>query len=323
MRVFVAGASGAVGRRLVPQLIERGHEVVATARRREKLDGVRALGAEAVAMDGLDAASVGEAVARAEPEVVIHQMTALSGMSSLRRFDEEFARTNELRTRGLDHLLAASRAVGVRRLVAQSYTGWPNERSGGPVKTESDPLDPDPPARQRRSIEAVAYLERAVTGSPPIDGVALRYGSLYGPGTSVSNEYADLIRARKLPVVGNGAGVWSFVHVDDAAAAAVVAAEGGPAGVYNIVDDEPAPVAEWLPYLARRLGARPPRHVPAWIARFAVGDVGVSMMTRVRGAANAKAKAELGWEPAWRTWRDGFVSGLGNGAGRTAAERGA
>jgi nucleoside-diphosphate-sugar epimerase len=187
------------------------------------------------------------------------------------------------------------------------------------VKTERDPLDPDPPKHQRRSIEAIAYLERAVTSAAPIQGIALRYGSLYGPGTSMSGEYASLIRARKLPVVGGGTGIWSFVHVDDAAAAAVVAAEGGPAGVYNIVDDEPARVSEWLPYLAECLGARPPRHVPAWIARFAIGDVGVSMMTRVRGASNAKAKAELGWEPAWRTWRDGFVSGRDDLSMRTAA----
>jgi 2-alkyl-3-oxoalkanoate reductase len=319
MRVFVAGASGVVGRRLVPQLVDRGHDVVATARTPSKLDTLRALGAEAVVMDGLDAASVGEAVATAEPEAVIHQMSALAGMSDLRRFDEEFALTNELRTRGLDHLLTASEAVGVRRFVAQSYTGWPNERVGGPVKTESDPLDPDPPAQQRRSIEAVGYLERAVTSAGPIEGVALRYGSLYGPGTSMANEYADLVRARKLPLVGDGAGIWSFIHVDDAAMAAVVAAEGGAPGVYNIVDDDPAPVAEWLPYLAECLGARPPRHVPAWIARFAIGEVGVSMMTQVRGASNARARRDLGWEPAWRSWREGFVSGLDDIPVRTAA----
>ena len=319
MRVFVAGASGVVGRRLVPQLVDRGHDVVATARTPEKLDTLRALGAEAVVMDGLDAASVGEAVARAEPEVVIHQMSALAGMSDLRRFDEEFALTNELRTRGLDHLLTASEAVGVRRFVAQSYTGWPNERVGGPVKIESDPLDPDPPAQQRRSIEAIGYLERAVTSAAPIEGVALRYGSLYGPGTSMANEYADLIRARKLPLVGDGAGVWSFTHADDAAAAAVVATEGRAPGVYNIVDDEPAPVSVWLPYLAECLGARPPRHVPAWIARFAIGEVGVSMMTQIRGASNAKARRELGWEPMWSSWRVGFISGLDDIPARTAA----
>jgi len=318
MRVFVAGASGVVGRRLVPLLADRGHHVVATTRRPEMVEALRALGADAVVMDGLDAASVGEAVARAEPEVVIHQMTSLAGVDDLRRFDEEFALTNELRTRGLDHLLTASEAVGVHRFVAQSYTGWPNERVGGPVKTESDPLDPDPPAQQRRSVEAIDYLERVVTAGP-IEGVVLRYGSLYGPGTSMANEYADLIRARKLPLVGDGAGVWSFIHADDAAAAAVVAAEGGAPGVYNIVDDEPAPVSVWLPYLADRLGARPPRHVPAWIARFAIGEVGVSMMTQIRGASNAKARRELGWEPAWRSWREGFVSGLDDIPVRTAA----
>ena len=318
MRVFVAGASGVVGRRLVPLLADRGHHVVATTRRPEMVEALRALGADAVVMDGLDAASVGEAVARAEPEVVIHQMTSLAGVEDLRRFDEEFALTNELRTRGLDHLLTASEAVGVRRFVAQSYTGWPNERVGGPVKTESDPLDPDPPAQQRRSVEAIDYLERVVTAGP-IEGVVLRYGSLYGPGTSMANEYADLIRARKLPLVGDGAGVWSFIHADDAAKAAVVAAEGGAPGVYNIVDDEPAPVSVWLPYLAECLGARPPRHVPAWIARFAIGEVGVSMMTQIRGASNAKARRELGWEPAWRSWREGFVSGLDDIPVRTAA----
>ena len=318
MRVFVAGASGVVGRRLAPLLADRGHHVVATTRRPEMVEALRALGADAVVMDGLDAASVGEAVARAEPEVVIHQMTSLAGVEDLRRFDEEFALTNELRTRGLDHLLTASEAVGVHRFVAQSYTGWPNERVGGPVKTESDPLDPDPPAQQRRSVEAIDYLERVVTAGP-IEGVVLRYGSLYGPGTSMANEYADLIRARKLPLVGDGAGVWSFIHADDAAAAAVVAAEGGAPGVYNIVDDEPAPVSVWLPYLADCLGARPPRHVPAWIARFAIGEVGVSMMTQIRGASNAKARRELGWEPAWRSWREGFVSGLDDIPVRTAA----
>jgi len=318
MRVFVAGASGVVGRRLVPLLADRGYHVVATTRRPEMVEALRALGADAVVMDGLDAASVGEAVARAEPEVVIHQMTSLAGVEDLRRFDEEFALTNELRTRGLDHLLTASEAVGVHRFVAQSYTGWPNERVGGPVKTESDPLDPDPPAQQRRSVEAIDYLERVVTAGP-IEGVVLRYGSLYGPGTSMANEYADLIRARKLPLVGDGAGVWSFIHADDAAKAAVVAAEGGAPGVYNIVDDEPAPVSVWLPYLAECLGARPPRHVPAWIARFAIGEVGVSMMTQIRGASNAKARRELGWEPAWRSWREGFVSGLDDIPVRTAA----
>jgi len=312
MRVFVAGASGVIGRRLVPQLIERGHEVVATTRRAEKHKSLSALGATVARMDGLDAASVGEAVARAEPDVIVHQMTALTGVSDLRRFDEEFATTNELRTRGTDYLLAAADAVGVRRFVAQSYTGWPNERVGGAVKTERDPLDSDPPRHQRRSIEAIGYLERTVTTSSP-EGLVVRYGSLYGPGTSMANEYAELIRTRKLPVVGSGTGVWSFIHADDAAAATVRAVETGDAGLYNIVDDDPAAVATWLPYLAAVLGAKPPHRVPVWLARFAVGEVGVSVMTRVRGSSNAKARRELGWEPRWSSWRSGFKHGLFDG----------
>jgi nucleoside-diphosphate-sugar epimerase len=319
MRVFVAGASGVIGRRLLPRLVERGHEVVATTRSPEKGDRLRALGAAPLVMDGLDAASVGEAVARAEPDVVVHQMTALSGVGDLRHFDAEFALTNELRTRGTDHLLAAAEAVGVRRFVAQSYAGWPNERVGGPLKSESDPLDSSPPASQRGSIEAIRYLEQAVVTAAPIEGLVLRYGSFYGPGTSMANEYAQLIRARKLPLVGDGGGIWSFVHIDDAAAATVLAVEHGDPGLYNIVDDEPAPVAEWLPYLAECLGARPPRRVPVWLARFAIGETGISMMTQVRGSSNTKARRQLGWKPAWPTWRDGFRHGLVDEPLRSAA----
>ncbi len=309
MRVFVAGAGGAVGRRLVPQLVANGHEVVATTRNRERLDGLRALGARAVVMDGLDAASVGEAVARAEPEVVMHEMSALRGFVDLRHFDDGFAITNELRTRGTDHLLAAAEAVGARRFVAQSFTGWPNVRSGSAVKSEADDLDPSPPAAQRRSLEAIRYLERAVV-TAPFEGLVLRYGSLYGPGTSMEDEYPGLIRKRKLPVVGDGAGVWSFVHVDDAAAATVLALNHGRPGVYNVVDDDPAAAAEWIPYLADCLGARLPRRVPVWVARLAVGEVGVSMMTRIRGSSNEKARRELDWEPCRPSWRQGFREGL-------------
>jgi nucleoside-diphosphate-sugar epimerase len=303
MRVFVAGAGGAVGRRLVPQLIARGHDVVATATSQAKTEALRALGAETVVMDGLDAGSVGEAVARSEPEAVVHEMTALAGSLDLRRFDEGFALTNELRTKGTDHLLAASDAIGVPRFVAQSFAGWPNARSGGLVKSEADELDPSPPRAQRESLAAIRYLERSVVDD---GGVVLRYGSLYGPGTSLADEYPALIRRRKLPVVGGGSGVWSFVHVDDAASATVAAVEYGAPGIYNIVDDEPAPVREWLPYLAECLGAPPPRRVPAWLARFAVGEVGVSLMTQVRGSSNAKARRELGWEPRFPSWRQGF-----------------
>jgi nucleoside-diphosphate-sugar epimerase len=305
MRVFVAGAGGAIGRRLVPQLVATGHEVVATTQRQEKVQELCALGARGVAMDGLDAGSVGEAVARAEPEAVIHQMTALPLSPDLRHFDREFARTNQLRTQGTDHLLAAADAVGVRRFVAQSFTGWPNQRSGGPVKTEDDPLEPDPPG-QRESLEAIRYLEHSVLKPAPIEGIVLRYGSFYGPGTGFDEEFPAQIRKRKLPLVGDGGAVWSFVHIDDAAAATVIALERGATGIYNVVDDDPAPVAEWLPYLAASLGAPPPRRVPAWLARFAIGEAGVSLMTKIRGSSNAKARRELGWEPRWHSWREGF-----------------
>jgi nucleoside-diphosphate-sugar epimerase len=307
MRVFVAGASGAVGRRLLPQLIERGHEVVATTRTSAKLDELRALGAEPTVMDGLDAGSVGEAVARAEPEVIVHQMSALAGMTELKHFDRGFAVTNELRTRGTDNLLAAANAVGVRRFVAQSFTGWPNIRDGGPVKTEDDPLDPNPPAEQAETLRGIRYLEETLRDAR-LEGIALRYGSLYGPGASES--IVELVRKRKLPLVGAATGVWSWVHLDDAAAATVAAVEGGPPGVYDIVDDNPAPVSEWLPYLAEAVGAKPPRRVPVWLAQLAIGEVGVSMMTRIRGSSNAKAKRQLGWELRWPSWRSGFKDGL-------------
>jgi len=307
MRVFVAGAGGAMGRQLVPQLVAEGHDVVGTTRSPDKLESLRALGAEAVVMDGLDAGSVGEAVARAEPEVVIHQMTALADIDDLKHFDETFAVTNDLRTRGTDHLLAAAEAVGVRRFVAQSFTGWPNARTGGGPATEDEPLDADPPAAQAKSLAAILRLEESVVGAP-LDGIALRYGAFYGPGAS--DELVEYVRRRKLPVVGSGAGVWSWIHIADAAAATVAAAERGGRGVFNVVDDDPAPVAEWLPYLAECVGAPPPRHAPVWLARLAVGDVGVSMMTRMRGSSNAKAKRKLGWTPTRPSWREGFREAL-------------
>jgi nucleoside-diphosphate-sugar epimerase len=307
MRVFVAGAGGAIGRGLVPQLVAHGHEVFASTRSTEKLDRVRALGAEALVMDGLDAGSVGEAVASVEPEVIVHQMTALAGMDDLKHFDDGFAVTNELRTRGTKHLLAAADAVGVRRFVGQSYTGWPNARDGGPVKTEEDPLDPDPPEAQTRTLAAILESERLVEAAAH-EGVMLRYGSFYGPGAS--DPLVELIGARKLPLVGAGSGVWSWIHIDDAASATVTAVEARAEGVFNVVDDEPAPVSEWLPYLAECVGAKPPRRVPVWLARRAVGDVGISLMTQVRGSSNSKIKRELGWEPRWQSWRDGFREAL-------------
>jgi 2-alkyl-3-oxoalkanoate reductase len=307
MRVLVAGATGVVGRQLVPQLVAAGHRVTGTTRSAAKADTIHAAGAEAAVVDGLDAVGVGEVVAKAEPEVVIHQMTALSGDFDLRHFGRTFATTNELRTTGLDNLLAAAQASGARRIIAQSFAGFPSIRSGGPVKTEDDPYDPNPPEAMRSTLEAIKYLERTVIASP-LEGIVLRYGPLYGPGSS--DVMVDILKRRQLPVIGNGGGVWSFVHVQDAASAAVAALDRGAPGIYNVVDDEPAPVSVWLPVLARSVGAKPPLRVPAWLGRLVAGEAAVSMMTQVRGASNAKAKRELGWTPAWPTWRDGFARGL-------------
>ncbi|WP_037062787.1 NAD-dependent epimerase/dehydratase family protein [Pseudonocardia acaciae] len=307
MHVFVAGATGAVGRRLVPRLLARGHRVTATTRSAAKAGELRALGADAVVLDGLDAAAVGQAVAGARPDAIVHQMTALAGQPNLRRFDDWFATTNELRTQGTQHLLAAAQATGVERFVAQSYTGWTNARTGGPVKTEDDPLDAEPAAAQRKTMAAVRFLERTVRDAP-LDGIVLRYGNFYGPGASESQ--VELVRARKLPIIGSGAGVWSWIHLDDAAEATIAALERGTAGVYQIVDDEPAPVAQWLPYLAEVLGAKPPMRVPVWLGRLAAGEVAVRWMTESRGASNEKAKNALDWRPGFASWRDGFRNGL-------------
>ena len=319
MKVFVAGAAGAIGRRLVPQLVAAGHQVVATTRTAEKLDTLRAMGATAVEMDGMKATAVREAVGHAEPEVIIHQMTALAGMGNPRRFDTEFAATNRLRTTGTDHLLAAATTTGVRRFIAQSYTGWPNGRSGTGLRTERDPLDPHPPAAQRETLSAINYLERVVPAATGMKGIVLRYGSFYGAGAS--DEFVDLVRHRKLPLVGSGAGVWSFIHIDDAAAATVAALQHGHAGVYNVVDDEPAPVSEWLPVLAAAVGAKPPVRIPTWLARLVAGEVIVSMMTQIRGSANTAAKRDLQWEPRWRSWRDGFRHGLSEGGWQGGPDR--
>jgi nucleoside-diphosphate-sugar epimerase len=309
MRVFLAGATGAVGRRLLPQLLRAGHHVVATTRTESKVDELWQLGAEPVVIDALDAGAVGEAVAKAEPDAIIHQLTALAGSSDLRRFDRTFALTNRLRTVGTDNLLAAARAAGVRRFVAQSYTGWPNRWTGGPAKTEDDPFEADPPKNQRESLAAIQYLEQAVLGAP-LEGVVLRFGMFYGPGAS--EDMVELIRKRRLPVIGAGDGIWSMTHVDDAAAASVAALTRGQ-GVYNVVDDDPAPVREIFSVLAEVAGAKPPRRVPVWVGRIAAGEVGVSLLTQSRGSANDKAKRELGWTPRWATWRDGFRFGLGSG----------
>jgi nucleoside-diphosphate-sugar epimerase len=319
MHVFVAGATGAIGRRLVPLLVAGGHEVTATSRTPDKAHELRALGARPVVMDGLDGAAVGQAVAEAEPDAIVHQMTALAATPDPRHFDRWFATTNELRTTGTQHLLAAAEATGVERFVAQSYTGWNNTRTGGPVKTEDDPLDPHPAKAQRESLAAIRFLEQAVLDAP-LTGIVLRYGNFYGPGSSESQ--VELVRARKLPIVGRGTGVWSWIHLDDAAAATVAALERGTRGVYSIVDDEPARVSAWLPYLAEVVGAKPPWRVPAWLGRLAAGEVVVRWMTEGRGASNEKAKHTLDWRPAWASWRDGFRDGLTDGpAGPPASDR--
>jgi nucleoside-diphosphate-sugar epimerase len=300
MKVFVAGGTGAIGRQLLPQLLAAGHDVVATTRR---------LGAQPAIADGLNERALIEAVRQAEPDAVIHEMTALAGNADLRHFDRMFATTNQLRIRGTDYLIRAAREVGARRLIVQSYAGWPNIRLGGPVKTEEDPLDPDPPKWQRQSLAAFRHLESAVPAAEGLEGLVLRYGSLYGPGTGMmSSEVAELLRKRRFPIIGDGAGVWSFLHVTDAASATVAALHHGAPGLYNIVDDDPAPAAEWIPHLAKVIGAPPPRRMPVWLARVLAGDVPVSMMTCIRGSSNTKAKRELGWDPWYPSWREGFAA---------------
>jgi nucleoside-diphosphate-sugar epimerase len=282
--------------------------VVGTTTSAAKADGLRVAGAEPVVLDLLDGKAVMDALRRAAPDVIVHEATALTDIGSARRFDQSFALTNRLRIEGTDHLLAAARAGGARRLVAQSYAGWPYAHEGGPVKSESDPLDPDPPKAFRRSLDAIRHLEEAVTGTESVEGVVLRYGSFYGPGTTLgaTGEHVEAVRRGKFPIVGSGEGVWSFIHIEDAAAATVAAIEGEAAGIFNIVDDEPAPVTEWLPALAAAIGAKQPRHVPAWVGRLVGGEPTVVLMTEIRGASNAKAKRALGWRPAYASWRQGF-----------------
>jgi nucleoside-diphosphate-sugar epimerase len=301
MRVFVAGATGAIGTRLVPQLVERGHEVVGTTRSEEKAKRLAELGAEPVVLDVLDQGAVGEAVATARPDAIVHEATALSGVADYRNLDRTFAQTNRLRTAGTDALLAAARGAGVGRFVAQSFTSWPYARVGGPIKTEEDPLDPDPPATTRETLEAIKHLEQATVGA---GGIALRYGGFYG---SPDDAQIEAVRKRRFPIIGSGDGITSFVHLEDAATATVLALETGKPGIYNVVDDDPAPVREWLPALASMIGAKPPRHIPRWLARRLAGEGVVALMTECRGASNAKAKRELGWHLRYPSWRQGFA----------------
>jgi 2-alkyl-3-oxoalkanoate reductase len=301
MRVFVTGASGAIGTRLVPRLVESGHEVTGTTRSREKVERLRGMGAEAVVLDVLDAAAVHDAVVAARPDAIVHQATALTGLSDFKHFDRSFAETNRLRTEGTDALLDAARSTGVRSFIGQSFAGWPYAREGGDVKTEDDPLDPTPVPAMRESHAALRHLERSVLDA---GGIALRYGGFYG---SPDDAQLELVRKRRFPIVGDGGGIWSFVHLDDAASATVLALERGEPGIYNVVDDEPAPVREWLPALAAAIRAKPPRRIPRWLARIAAGEAGVALMTEIRGASNAKAKRELGWTLRHPSWRTGFA----------------
>jgi 2-alkyl-3-oxoalkanoate reductase len=320
MKIFVAGATGVLGRALVPRLVAQGHEVVGMTRSTSKKELVRRLGAWPVVADALDPDAVAQAVASAEPEVVVHQLTALSGNLSAKdmRHPERSAvatMTNRLRTEATDHLLAAARAVGARRFVAQSFGAFRWARTGGPVLSEADPVDPNPPGAMRPALMGILHVERAVPAVEWGKGLVLRYGGFYGPGTAISRApdapIAAPIRKRLFPIIGDGGGVWSHVHVDDAAAATAIAVERGEPGIYNIADDEPAPVSEWLPVLASALDAKPPRRIPRWLGRLAAGEMATLMMTEARGSSNEKAKRELGWQLRYPSWRQGFAQGLG------------
>jgi len=309
MKVFVAGATGAIGKQLVPRLVAAGHEVVGMTRSESRQAMIDEMGALPVVANALDPDQVTEAVGRANPDVIVHQLTAI-GHLDLRHFDRDFALTNRLRTEGTDHLLSAGQAVGARRFVAQSNSAFLYARTGSAAKSEEDPLDPSPAPEMRAMVAAIRHLEEAVLGAGWAEGIVLRYGALYGPGTSMvpGGEQFELIRMRKFPLIGGGGGVWSFIHVADAAEATLAAIEHGGRGVFNVVDDDPAPVAEWLPALAQMLGAKKPMRVPLSVGRLFAGEVGAVMMTELRGASNAKAQRELAWRPAHPSWRQGFAA---------------
>ena len=320
MRVFVAGASGVLGTRLVPRLIERGHEVIGTSTTSAKAERLRALGATPVTLDLLDPAAVRAAVLAAEPDAIVHQATALANLRDFKHFDRSFALTNRLRTEGTDALLAAGHEAGVRRIVAQSYASALYARAGAWVKTEDDPLDNDPVPSMRETVAAMRYLDDTVTRA---GGIVLRYGGFYG---DANDAIPGPVRKRQFPVVGSGDGMTSFIHLDDAAAATALALDHEGPAAFNIVDDEPAPVREWLPVLAEVLDAKPPRHVPRWIARLIAGEALVMMQTESRGASNAKAKQELGWTLRYPSWRQGFVAAYASAGVRSwidAGRRGA
>jgi nucleoside-diphosphate-sugar epimerase len=316
MKIFLAGASGAIGKRLLPQLVRRGHTVTATTRTPDKVDSIRRVGATPEVMNALDEQEVLETVRRAAPDVIIHELTAIPSSLDLKRFDEGFAFTNMLRKEGTDILLAAARSTGCRRFIAQSYAGWPYRPTGTWIKDENDQLLSSSEAESsvEKTLEAILHLESAVLGESALEGFVLRYGAFYGPGTSLGlgGSLLEEVKKRRVPIVGKGTGYWSFLHIDDAASATVAAVDAPSPGVYNICDDEPAPVSEWLPFLANELGARPPRHIPTWMARMAIGAFGVALMTEIRGASNQKAKSQMPWTLKWPTWRKGFRDGLSN-----------
>jgi nucleoside-diphosphate-sugar epimerase len=321
MRIFLAGGTGALGRSLIPRLARRGHHIVATTRNPEKFERLRTLGAEPVVMDGLDREAVMDAVRSATPEVVVHQMTALASLRNFRKFDEEFALTNRLRTEGTEHLLEAAQAAKARRFVAQSYTGgWTSSRQGSGLQTEDEPLASNPPRGMEGTRDAIARLETLVTNVPNIESIVLRYGSFYGPGTFLDRggEVVEQVRRRRFPIFGDGSGLWSFIHIDDAAEATRVAIEGNQTGIDNIVDDDPAGIAVWLPELAKVLGAPQPYRLPAWLGRMLLGEAGMAILEGGRGCSNEKAKRELGWKPRYASWRDGFRE-LATERARTAA----
>ena len=315
MRIFVVGAGGAIGTQLVPQLKAKGHDVVGMTRTGAKGAAIEAMGARAVIGDALDADSVARAVAEAEPQVIVHEATALGGDFNVRKFDRTFATTNRLRTEGTDNLLAAGRAVGIEAFVAQSFAGWPFAREGSMVKDEDAPFASPPPTGMEETFTAIKQLEEKVTAADWTRAVVLRYGGFYGPGTSIGlepeeGEQITAVRKRQLPIIGDGAGYASMIHIADAASATVAAIERGAPGIYHVVDDEPAPASDWVPVLAEAVGAKPPRHFPRWLARMLAGPAITTLMTEGRGASNAKAKRELGWEPSFPSWRQGFVAGL-------------
>ena len=326
MKVFVAGATGALGKQLLPMLVEGGHEVTGMTRTAAKAEAIRAMGAEPAVADALDPEAVAQVVARADPDAVIHELTTIDASALGRSIDKMFAQTNRLRTAGTDNLLTAAKAAGARRFIAQSFAGWPFERVGGPIKTEEEPLQQHAPKAVSESLAAIKYVESTVTGAGGIEGLALRYGGFYGPGTSIAinpdGAQVEMIRKRRVPVIGDGAGIWSMVHIRDAAAATAAALDHGDPGLYNVVDDDPARVSEILPELAKVVGAGPPRHLPRWVGRLIAGEANTIMMTEVRGASNEKAKRELGWKLLYPSWRLGFREGLEQTAGQPVGSPG-